>query len=255
MIPKVLSIAGSDPSGGAGIQADLKTFSALGCYGMAAMTSLTAQNTKGVSAIHQVPAGFLEQQINAIFEDIRPDAIKIGMVGNAQSIATLAEVLKKWDAQNIILDPVTVATSGDRLLDDASVEALKTSLIPIADLITPNMMEAELLGSKDAQQLLELGSGAVLVKGGHGAENICIDTLAMPDGVHTYEAERIRTQNTHGTGCTLSAAIACGVAQGKSLQDAVKAAKNYVTEAIESADKLGVGQGAGPVHHFWKMWS
>lgn len=255
MIPKVLSIAGSDPSGGAGIQADLKTFSALGCYGMAAMTALTAQNTKGVQSIHPIPAQFLEGQLTCIFEDVLPDAIKIGMVGDAQSIAALAAVLERFKARNIVLDPVMVATSGDQLIDDDAVEALKTYLMPLADVMTPNMREAELLGSTDAQKLLSLGSKAVLVKGGHGDGGECVDMLATSDGVKTFSAARIDTENTHGTGCTLSSAIACGLAREEKLSEAVKQAKHYVTNALRNADILDVGEGAGPVHHFWDMWS
>ncbi len=255
MIPKVLSIAGSDPSGGAGVQADLKTFSALGCYGMAAMTALTAQNTTGVRRIYPVPAHFLEDQLISIFEDVPPAAIKIGMVGNVHSISTLAAVLNRFNEHNIILDPVMVASSGDQLIDDDAVEALKTFLIPIADVITPNMKEAELLGSTDAEALLELGAKAVLVKGGHGDGDECVDTLATEAGVETFAAPRVDTKNTHGTGCTLSSAIACGVAKGEDLPQAVRNAKDYVTKALQHADSLDVGQGAGPVHHFWEHWS
>lgn len=255
MIPKVLSIAGSDPSGGAGIQADLKTFSALGCYGMAAMTALTAQNTKGVRGIHQIPSEFLRDQLVCIFDDVPPDAVKIGMVGDVASIEALAETLKKYNAKNIILDPVMVATSGDQLIDDDAVEALKAHLIPLADLITPNMHEAALLGSTDAATLLATGAKAVLVKGGHKGTDDCEDVLATSDGVVRFSAPRIESKNTHGTGCTLSSAIAGYVALGQSLPEAVKQAKDYVTNAIAHADALGVGQGAGPVHHFWGKWS
>lgn len=255
MIPKVLSIAGSDPSGGAGIQADLKTFSAFGCYGMAAMTALTAQNTNGVRGIHAIPAQFLEDQLECIFEDVPPDAVKIGMVGDAQSIAALAAVLERYNARNIVLDPVMVATSGDQLIDDDAVDALKTYLMPLSAVMTPNMREAKLLGSTDAQELLKLGSKAVLVKGGHGDGDECTDMLATEDGVKTFSAARVNTRNTHGTGCTLSSAIACGLARGQKLPEAVKNAKDYITNAIQHADILDVGQGAGPVHHFWKRWS
>lgn len=255
MIPRVLSIAGSDPSGGAGIQADLKTFSAFQCYGMTVVTALTAQNTTGVRSIHAVPAAFLKDQLISIFEDVPPDAVKIGMVGDAESIDVLAEILTQYDVRNIVLDPVMVATSGDQLISDAAVEALKTRLIPLADVITPNMYEAGLLGSTDAQELLTLGAKAVLVKGGHGDGDESADTLATSAGVQVFSAPRIDTKNTHGTGCTLSSAIACGLARGQNLSEAVKQAKNYITHALQHADELNIGQGAGPVHHFWEQWS
>lgn len=254
MIPKVLTIAGSDPSGGAGIQADLKTFSAMGAYGMSVITGLTAQNTVGVQDIYPVDAQFLEQQLRSIFEDVPPDAIKIGMLGNHHSITTLAAVLNRYNAKNIVLDPVMVSSSGDRLIDFEAIDALVTYLVPIADVITPNMSEADIFGSTDAEELLKLGSKAVLLTGGDGDGKNCIDVLATRKGVEAFEAPRCDTQNTHGSGCTLSAAIAVGLAKGLDLSTAVGEAKSYVTAAIEHADILEVGEGHGPVHHFHEFW-
>lgn len=254
-IPKVLTIAGSDCSGGAGIQADLKTFSALGCYGMSAITALTAQNTLGVQSIYPVSGDFLDQQLRSIFEDTPPDAVKIGMVGDLHSITTIAAILDSYGARNIVLDPVMVATSGDKLISEEAIEALSTYLVPIADLITPNIHEAEILGSEDAKLLREkTGAKAVLVKGGHAQGQAVIDVLATAEDVYAFEAPRLATKNTHGTGCTLSSAIAAHLAKGHNLHDAVAESKTYITEAIRNADTLNVGAGAGPVHHFYDMW-
>lgn len=250
MIAKVLTIAGSDSSGGAGIQADLKTFAAMGTYGMNAITALTAQNTMGVQDVYPVNAQFLEMQLRSIFEDVPPDAIKIGMVGNHHSITTLAAVLNRYNAKNIVLDPVMVSSSGDTLIEAEAIDALVTYLAPIADVMTPNMAEADIFGSTDAKELLRLGSKAVLLKGGHTDGDMCIDVLATQDDLQAFEAPRCDTKNTHGTGCTLSAAIAVGLAKGLDLPTAVGEAKSYVTEAIKGADALGVGNGAGPVDHF-----
>ena len=254
--PNILSIAGSDPSGGAGVQADLKTFAALGCYGMAAMTALTAQNTKGVHAIYDLPALFVEDQIRAIFDDITVDAVKIGMLARADIIETVARVLKDYDAKNIVLDPVMVATSGDPLLDSGALDAMRDTLIPMANVITPNIPEAEKLSRKAvldmeeaAKGLLILGVPAVYLKGGHLKGDIARDVLAMSHGTNIYEHPRIDTKNTHGTGCTLSSAIAAYLGQGETLQVACKKAKDYLTSAIQSADILNVGSGYGPVHH------
>lgn len=254
MIAKVLTIAGSDPSGGAGIQADLKTFSALGCYGMAAITGLTAQNTTGVQGLYPVKADFLELQLRSIFDDVPPAAVKIGMVGDAHSITTLAALLNAYNVRNIVLDPVMVATSGDRLISDEAIDAVRSYLVPLADVITPNRAEAAILGSEDPVELLKLGARAVLLKGGADTGESCIDVLATRNGVEAFEAPRCDTQNTHGTGCTLSAAIAAGLAKGLDLPTAVGEAKSYVTAAIEHADILGVGHGRGPVHHFYEYW-
>lgn len=255
-IPNVLSIAGSDPSGGAGIQADLKTFSALNCYGMAAITALTAQNTSGVSAFIAVPPEFITDQINMVFEDIEVDAVKIGMLANADIIEAVAQALIKNEAQNIVLDPVMVATSGDSLIDADAVEAMKKHLIPICDVLTPNIPEAEKLSRKAvldmenaAQGLLSLGAKAVFLKGGHLKGDVARDVLASADGVSVLEAPRIDTENTHGTGCTLSSAIAAGLAQGQNLTEACDQAKAYLTRAIKCAHELNVGRGHGPVNH------
>lgn len=250
MIKNVLSIAGSDPSGGAGIQADLKTFSALGCYGMAAITALTAQNTQGVSGVYEVPHQFVAQQIKAIFEDIDVHAVKIGMVGSVKTIKVIAQLLQHYKPQHIVLDPVMVAQSGDRLISNASVKAMKKYLIPIATIITPNLPEADVLGSRDPQELLKLGAKAVFLKGGHedGAESV--DVFANASGTFQLAAPRVQTNNNHGTGCTLASAIAAYLAKGASVEDAVRNAKFYVTDALKAAEKLNVGKGHGPVHHF-----
>lgn len=254
-ILKVLTIAGSDPSGGAGIQADLKTFSALGCYGMSVITALTAQNTLGVRNVIGVPADFLKDQIYSIFEDVRPAALKIGMVGDVDSILMLAECLRDFEAKNIVFDPVMVATSGDPLINEDAIEAMKAELVPMADIVTPNLPEAEILGSANPEELLSWGAKAVLMKGGHDLDNPkAIDVLATGDDFKAFEADRILTKNTHGTGCTLSAAIAAELAKGRNMHDAVVRAKDYITGAIKHADELDVGAGAGPVHHFWKAW-
>ena len=255
-IPNVLSIAGSDPSGGAGIQADLKTFSALNCYGMAAITALTAQNTSGVSGFVAVPPQFITDQINMVFEDIEVDAVKIGMLANADIIEAVAQALHKNEAKNIVLDPVMVATSGDSLIDADAVDAMKKHLIPICDVLTPNIPEAEKLSRKAvldmenaAQGLLSLGAKAVYLKGGHLKGDVARDVLADAAGVSVLEAPRIDTEDTHGTGCTLSSAIAAGLAQGKNLTEACDQAKAYLTRAIKYAHELNVGRGHGPVNH------
>lgn len=265
MIAHVLSIAGSDPSGGAGIQADLKTFSALGCYGMAAITALTAQNTRGVSGVHIPPASFIAQQIDAIFADVRVDAVKIGMLASGEIAEAVADRLQAHEARNIVLDPVLVATSGDSLGSPDVVDAMRKRLFPIATVITPNMPEAERLAGfpvgagvagleRVARNLAELGARGVLVKGGHGAGASADDVLLCEGQVQVFSAPRVETENTHGTGCTLSSAIAAYLAKGHELRDAVGAAKTYLTEALQSADLLNVGSGHGPVHHFHAWW-
>lgn len=265
MIANVLSIAGSDPSGGAGIQADLKTFSALGCYGMAVITALTAQNTRGVSGVHVPPAEFLAQQIDAIFADVRVDAVKIGMLASGEIAETVAKRLAAHGAKNIVLDPVLVATSGDALGAPDVVDAMCKYLFPLADLVTPNVPEAERLSGIQtggvnaglelaARKLHDLGAKAVLVKGGHHAGEKAEDVLFADGQVQVFSAARIETQNTHGTGCTLSSAIAAYLAKGHELRNAVGAAKTYLTQALQAADSLGVGGGHGPVHHFHAWW-
>ena len=258
-IANVLSIAGSDPSGGAGIQADLKTFAALGCYGMAAITALTAQNTRGVSAVHAPPPDFLAAQIDAIFSDIDVDAVKIGMLGTPEIVAVVADRLSHWSARNVVLDPVLVATSGDSLGAPGVVEAMLERLIPLARVVTPNLPEAARLTDRPAPQdvpsmqqageaLVARGAKAVLVKGGH-LQGEAVDLLVTADGARAYSAPRIATRNTHGTGCTLSSAIAAFLARGAGLEQAVGEAKAYLTAALRSADRLHVGGGHGPVDH------
>jgi hydroxymethylpyrimidine/phosphomethylpyrimidine kinase len=263
--PIALSIAGSDSGGGAGIQADLKTLSALGVYGASVITALTAQNTRGVSGIHDVPADFVSAQIDAVFADLTIGATKIGMLSRPAVIEAVAAGLERHKAQNVVLDPVMVATSGDKLLADAAVAVLRRLLIPAARLITPNLPEAAaLLDAPIAQtesemrqqgeRLLALGARAVLMKGGHAAGAESVDLLVEPTGVTRLAAPRIATRNTHGTGCTLSSAIAAGLAKGVDLPEAVAAAKVYLTDALEAADRLSIGSGHGPVHHFHAWW-
>ncbi len=266
--PIALTIAGSDSGGGAGIQADLKAFSALGVFGTSVITALTAQNTREVRAIHDVPASFIADQLNTVLDDIRVDAIKIGMLSRPETITTIAEVLRQRQLNNIVLDPVMVAKSGDKLLADESVDALRRELLPLATLITPNLPEASVLLNIDeavnaeemhaqAQQLLALGPQAVLVKGGHlasSASDDSADLLLDQRASQWLPAKRIPTANTHGTGCTLSSAIAAGLAKGLSVTDAVNQAKAYITAAIAAADRLSVGSGHGPTHHFHAWW-
>jgi hydroxymethylpyrimidine/phosphomethylpyrimidine kinase len=260
-----LTIAGSDSSGGAGIQADLKTFAALGVYGASVITALTAQNTESVTAIHDVPADFITAQIDAVFSDLDVGAVKIGMLSQSASIETVAIGLGRHGAKNIVLDPVMVASSGDRLLAPDAVAALRHALFPPALVITPNLLEAAALldtaparnepaMERQARALLDLGARNVLIKGGHGDGDESVDLLVAPGDVHRFAAKRIATKNTHGTGCTLSSAIAAGLAKGLDLAAAVQAAKDYVTAAIAGADALHVGHGHGPLHHFHAYW-
>ena len=260
-----VTIAGSDSSGGAGIQADLKTFSALAVYGASVITALTAQNTRGVSGIHDVPPAFITAQIDAVFSDLKVGAVKIGMLSQPAAIKAVAAGLKRHEVKNIVLDPVMVAASGDRLLVPEAVEVLQRVLIPRATLITPNLPEAAALldarvaktepEMKDqAQQLLQLGAKAVLLKGGHAEGAESVDFLVQPTSVARLAADRIATVNTHGTGCTLSSAIAAGLAKGLSLAEAVREGKAYVTAAIAASGKLHIGHGFGPTHHFHAWW-
>jgi len=260
-----LTIAGSDSGGGAGIQADLKTFSALGIYAATVLTALTAQNTQGVQAIHDVPADFVTAQMDSVFSDLAVAAVKIGMLSRPAVIEAVAQGLVQHGARSIVLDPVMVATSGDRLISPDAVAALRVRLLPMADLITPNLAEAaELLGDAVAtddeaivgqgRRLLGMGARAVLVKGGHGAGPESVDWLVTPDGTRRLSAPRIPTVHTHGTGCTLSAAIAAGLARGAGLPEAVEAAKTYLSGALAAADGLAIGRGSGPVHHFHGWW-
>jgi hydroxymethylpyrimidine/phosphomethylpyrimidine kinase len=260
-IPIALTIAGSDPSGGAGVQADLKTFAACGVYGASVITALTAQNTRGVTAVHVVPADFVTAQLDAVFADLDVRAVKTGMLARSDVIAAVVAGLTRWSPPNLVVDPVMIATSGDALLTPDAVVTLRETLLPLARLITPNLPEAAtLLGEavaaresdieRQGRALLALGCGAVLIKGGHGTGVESTDYLFDAHGVARFSAPRLATTNTHGTGCTLASAIAAGLAKGADLVSAVRQAKDFVTAAIAAADRLAVGHGHGPVHHF-----
>ncbi|MGK7753289.1 MULTISPECIES: bifunctional hydroxymethylpyrimidine kinase/phosphomethylpyrimidine kinase [unclassified Roseovarius] len=262
-IANVLSIAGSDPSGGAGVQADLKAISANGAYGMAALTALTAQNTQGVQGVHLVPPEFVADQIRVVAEDVRIDAVKIGMIATAEIARAVADALPEAP---VVLDPVMVAKGGSSLLSEDAVAALRDALVPKAAVITPNLPEAAALLGRDeattrdamaeqAQALRTLGCAAVLLKGGHLVGEDSPDVLADADGVHWFEGARVATRNTHGTGCTLSAALAARIGRGDPLPEAVAEAKAYVARAIAGAGALDVGSGHGPTHHFAGMWA
>lgn len=256
---KVLTIAGSDCSGGAGIQADLKTMTVHGVYGMSAVTALTAQNTTGVYAVLESTPEFLARQLDCIFTDIPPDAVKIGMVSSEGLIEVIGEKLRQYKAKNVVLDPVMVATSGGRLMQDGAAKKLVEALFPLADLVTPNIPEAEVLGGmpvlsrEDAAACAEKiapfvkeGRGGVLIKGGHFSES-AEDVLYVSGRFHRFYAARIETSNTHGTGCTLSSAIACNLANGYSLPASIQRAKNYLTGALQAG--LDLGAGNGPLNH------
>ncbi len=258
--PRVLSIAGSDSGGGAGIQADLKTIAALGCYGMTAITALTAQNTLGVRAIHSVPLQMLSDQIDAVVEDIGVDAVKIGMLHSAETVRVVAAAIGRHALPHIVLDPVMIATSGAVLIDQEAIAVLVTDLFPSAQVITPNLDEASLLVGRPleseadieaaARQLLEMGAPAVLLKGGHLAGDTVSDLLLMRDGKACWmRAPRIPSPNTHGTGCTLSSAIAAHLALGSSLPQAVQLAREYVRGALEAGAAVRTGAGSGPLNH------
>lgn len=257
---KVLTIAGSDCSGGAGIQADLKTITAHKMYGMSAITALTAQNTTGVYAIMDVSPQFLANQLDCIFTDIQPDAIKIGMVSNASLIQVIAEKLIQYHATNIVVDPVMISTSGGKLLSDEAMDTLISTLLPLGDVLTPNIPEAEKLcgfpihNEEDmilaAQCISKDLKGAVLIKGGHRV-NDATDLLYENNTTHWYQGKRIDNPNTHGTGCTLSSAIACNLADGKTLDESVFLAKNYVSGALSA--QLDLGQGSGPLDHTYML--
>ena len=255
-----LTIAGSDSSGGAGIQADLKTMTANGVYGMSAITALTAQNTTGVTGIMDVTPEFLEKQIDAIFTDIFPDAVKTGMVSSTELIHVIADKLKQYNASNIVVDPVMVATSGAKLISDDAIETLKECLLPLATVITPNIPEAEVLSDMTIDCQRRYGEGserfyekfgcAVLCKGGHQV-NDANDLLYSADGPVWFKGKRIDNPNTHGTGCTLSSAIASNLAKGETLENSVKYAKDYISGAL--AAMLDLGKGSGPLAHNYKF--
>lgn len=263
--PIVLTIAGSDSGGGAGIQADIKAISATGSYACSVITALTAQNTCGVSGVLPIDQGFIEQQFDAVFSDIAIDVVKIGMLGDAATIATVARALQKYQPKSIVLDPVMVATSGDVLLASDAISALIDQLLPLATIITPNIPEALALLGRSPQQtpsddpqsvllaaeLLNLGCHSVLLKGGHQSGSQSTDFWVSKQAQQNFISARIATKNTHGTGCTLSSAIASYLAQGQGLTRAIDSAKRYISRAIEHADQLQIGKGSGPVHHFW----
>lgn len=257
---RVLSIAGSDSGGGAGIQADLKTFSALGCYGMTAITAITAQNTLGVTGIHGIPAAMLKAQLDAVLQDIGVDAVKIGMLHAPETVHVVAEAIRRYDLRHVVLDPVMVATSGDQLIAEETVQVLVQELFPLATLVTPNLDEAGWLVGRGihsvgdmesaAQDLLRLGACGVLLKGGHLPGNWVVDLLVDTAGLrHTLESARIITHNGHGTGCTLSSAIAAYLAQGLTLEDAVVRARTYIVGAIAAGAQVHTGKGQGPLNH------
>jgi len=261
-ISTALTIAGSDSSGGAGIQADLKSFSAHGVYGASILTAITAQNTQAVTMVEPVSPKMIRAQIDAVMNDIRIDAIKIGMLGSREVIEAVAAALGDYQGP-IVLDPVMVAKSGDALLQDDAVTSLIDTLVPIASLLTPNIPEAARLLSPtpalapidQASALLNLGPAAVLMKGGHADGSICCDYLVTHNDIAEFQATRIATRNTHGTGCSLSSAIAAGLAKGLELSAAVSQAHRWLHGAIKASDQLGVGQGHGPIHHFHELWS
>ncbi|MCX8996925.1 bifunctional hydroxymethylpyrimidine kinase/phosphomethylpyrimidine kinase [Rhizobiaceae bacterium BDR2-2] len=266
MIFNVLSIAGSDPSGGAGIQADLKAFSARGVFGMAALTALTAQNTQGVSAVYVLPPDFVARQIRDVFADIRVDAVKIGMIANAEIADAVAGALAPQHGVPVVLDPVMIAKGGAALLDPQAVDTLKRRLLPLATLVTPNLPEAAALTglpeaadrdgmARQARAILALGPALALVKGGHLGGPASPDILVGAEGEHWFEAPRTETKNTHGTGCSLSSAIAAELAKGASPAEAVARAKAWLAQAVARSGDLTVGSGHGPVHHFHALWN
>jgi len=263
---QVLTIAGSDCSGGAGVQADIKTFSALGCYAMSVITALTAQNTRGVRGVHPVPPAFLKDQMDAIFEDMPPAATKIGMLHTAEQIEVVADRIRAYTPPNVVLDPVMRSQGGISLLEADALSVLKTELIPLSTLVTPNLPEASVLLNRPIRNLEDMTSGArelavmtnssVLLKGGHMEGHTVHDLLFLhPENrFERFEAERIHTVNDHGTGCTLSAAITAFLAKKNPIPRAVRAAKAYITEALKAGAAYDMGRGRGPVHHFYDFW-
>jgi hydroxymethylpyrimidine/phosphomethylpyrimidine kinase len=256
-----MTIAGSDSGGGAGIQADLKTFAALGVYGTSALTAITAQNTVGVTAVHEIPADVIAAQIKAVLDDIGADAVKTGMLSSSAIVEVVARELRRNGVERLVVDPVMIAKSGDPLLKEEAVEALRTRLVPLAAVVTPNIPEAEVLTGmtitsqedmrRAAEQILGMGARGVVVKGGH-LEGPATDLFYDGSDFHEFTAPRIDTVNTHGTGCTFASAIAAGLAQGLPVIDAVARAKEYVTEAIRRS--FPIGQGHGPLNHFYQLW-
>ena len=263
---RALTIAGSDPSGGAGIQADLKTFSACGCFGTSAIVAVVDENTVGVTGVHPVPVDFVAGQIRSVLDDIGSDAIKIGMLHSSELIITVKETLSRYDVKNIVLDPVMVATSGDKLLQNDAIETLQNELIPFVRVITPNIPEAEVLLGREIKSqdelpkvIKELSANrnvSVLLKAGHLTEEKLTDVFynAETDEIIELTSERVYTKNTHGTGCTFSSALTAYLAHGLPLNDAVRAAKEYMKSAIMAGAEYEIGKGHGPVHHFFKFW-
>jgi len=264
-----LTIAGSDSSGGAGIQADLKTFAALGVYGASVITALTAQNTTRVFAMHAVPAQFVTAQLDALFSDLDLGAVKVGMVSSRAVVEAISAALDRWGdshgASNVVLDPVMAASSGASLLPPDALDALKRLLIPRARIVTPNLAEAaalldatvacdEAAMREQGERLLAFGAGAVLMKGGHGGGVESVDLLIERTATNRLVAQRIATRNTHGTGCTLASAVAAGLAKRQTLPEAVRNAKTYVTAALAAADRISIGAGPGPLNHFHAWW-
>jgi len=263
---KVLTIAGSDSGGGAGIQADIKSISACGCYASSAITAITAQNTIGVRAIHPIPSAILKSQIEAVLDDIETDAIKIGMLHSPENIQVIADCLDKYKIKHVVLDPVMLATSGDQLLLDEAINELKTILFSRVRIITPNLPEAELLLGRKikkqsefrevAKELAEQYQVSVLLKGGHSNEEVLVDVLYDFEKREFLDmrSPRINTKNTHGTGCSLSSALASFLAKGNDMKDSAKMAKAYISQAIQEGVDYETGKGHGPVHHFHQFW-
>lgn len=263
---RVLTIAGSDPSGGAGIQADLKTISACGCFGTSAITAIVDENTVGVYGVHPIPIPFVQGQIKSVLDDIGTDAIKIGMLHSSELIRAVKQSLNEYSIRNIVLDPVMVATSGDKLLQDEAINTLKNELIPFVRVITPNIPEAEILIGREIKNQQELPDAAkalsqgrkvsVLLKAGHLTENMLTDIFynAEDDEITELTSQRIQTRNTHGTGCTFSSAVASFLAHGLPLNEAVRKAKEYISTAIIRGAEYEIGKGHGPIHHFHPFW-
>lgn len=265
-LAKILSIAGSDPSGGAGIQGDLKTFSALGCYGMAAITALTAQNTLGVQGVRVIEADFVAAQIDSVCSDIKVDAAKIGMIGSVENVEAIGQALRRWDLRQVVLDPVMIATGGHSLGGDRLLDPIRLHLFPLARLITPNLIEAALFAGDRmpenvgdmralALKLHRLGAPAVLIKGGHFVGGPAVDLLYDGEQFVEFSAPRIATPNTHGTGCALAAGIAARLGQNFGLAEAVDDAKRFLSAALELGATLDIGAGHGPPHHFGALWA
>ena len=260
-VPKAMTIAGSDSGGGAGIQADLKTFAALGVYGTVTLTAITAQNTVGVTGVHEIPTDMIVAQMDAVMGDIGADAVKTGMLSSQEIVEVVASQIQKHMVRSLVVDPVMVAKSGDALLREDAVNAVRTRLVPLAAVVTPNIPEAESLTGmtinsdeevrEAARRIMGMGARSVVVKGGH-REGPAVDVLYDGSEFREFTAPRIDTVNTHGTGCTFASAVAAGLAQGRSVDDAVGQAKDYVTEAIRAS--FPIGQGHGPLNHFYRLW-